>query len=122
MMAKFKNAERRNLKVFIVNGIGPHNFLHPSDHSEHGESNRKMIEDVVSRYGRSCVVGSLKDGKLSLLRIIKAQLALYGIKPNQIKSATIDTYNDRDKKGNYVWWSNRRGDKLKRNGVLVIKH
>ena len=122
IMSRMKGVNKSDIRAFIVSGVRPENFKHRYSDKNRGVYNKLMVEYVIDKWGRRCVVGEPKDGRISLVEIIKSQFVGYGVKRSQIKSTPIHTYEDRDKKGNYVWWSNRRGDKLKRNGVLVIKH
>lgn len=120
--ARFSKAAMKRLKVFMTCGIGPEHFEHRCDDEKYGPANTKMVLDIVAKWGKSCLQGDYLAGKIVLSELIRAQLVSLGVHPHNIGYDTVDTFSDRDRDGSPRWWSYRRGDGKKRNGVLVVRN
>lgn len=120
--ARYSNNALKRLRVFLTCGIFPEKFDHPCNHPEHGTKNRRMVLDVLAKWGPTCVVGDHFQGCLCLSEIIRAQFLRHGVKAHHIAHDGVDTYGDLDSDGQPRWWSHRRGDGKKRNGVLVVRN
>ncbi len=118
----FSNRKMAGVKVFMTCGIGPENFSHPVDHEKYGLDNAKMAFDIQAKWGLSCIFGNPFQGKISLPEVIRSQFIDLGVSPHNIGYDGVETFEDRGQDGNYRWWSYRRGDGKKRNGVLVVRH
>lgn len=112
----------QRLQVFIACGIKSANFEHRWNDEKYGMTNEAMTKDVVERWGRVCVTGALSLGRLALSEIIRSQFLNFGVLSENIAYDGIDTSSDVNQKGEQCWWSNRRGDGAKRNGVLVVRN
>lgn len=110
------------LQVFIACGIKSAHFEHRWDDEKYGTTNEAMTKDVIERWGRVCVTGKLTLGRLALSEIIRSQFLNFGVPSENIAHDGIDTWSDVNQQGGYRWWSNRRGDGAKRNGVLVVRN
>jgi hypothetical protein len=114
LVKTFPQALRPKLKVFFVSRIGAEHFAHPFDHDPTGPRNKRIIETIVERFGRDCIVGELEQGHISLPMLIRRQCEAYGISQENIMDGGLDTYTDTN------LWSHRRGNTKERNGILVI--
>lgn len=110
----------QRLQVFIACGIKSAHFEHRWDDKKYGMTNKAMTEDVIERWGRISVTGQWTLGRLALSEIIRSQFLNFGVPSENIAYDGIDTSSDVKEEGGYRWWSNRRGDGAKRNGVLVV--
>ncbi len=119
---RFSKTERKALKVFMTCGIGPEHFEHRCDDAKYGQANAKMIFDIQRKWGATSIHGDPFEGKISLSEVIRSQFVSLGVAPHNIGYDTVDTYTDTDPNGELRWWSNRRGDGKKRNGVLVVQN
>jgi len=111
------------LKVSINLTIGPDSFTHPFAHEEYGQQNMDMILSLMADWGDGFGVtpGNMQEGRICLSELIRSQFVHLGVAPHNIAFDGIDTFADRDPDGQHVWWSYRRGDGPKRNGVLVVR-
>lgn len=105
-------------------GIAPDHFEHPCDLEKWGTKNTRMVLDVISKWGdRGQVLhGDKMKGKLCLSEIIRSQFLSLGVQAHNVAYDGVDTYSSLDRDGNHRWWSHRRGDGKKRNGVLVVRN
>lgn len=106
-------------RAFICGGIAGRNFEHDVESGDLASSNARMVGHFVDECGKFSVVGDSNDGCLDLKFIIARQLVKAGLFPDMTGCDAIDTFDDR-LNGEYVWWSNRRGDKQERNGILIV--
>lgn len=108
-----------HLRAFAGFGIGRQHFLHPTDgDTAKGQWNQRM-RLVFSKWDPA--LSSDKTGRLSLRTVIKNQLVEQGVLEDRIELDSTDTFSDqRADHSGFQWWSNRRGDTLERNGVLVV--
>lgn len=113
LVSEFKKTDKADLRVFFVCRISAEHFPHPFNHPEKGERNRLIINEIVTRWGRECIVGELEQGNISLSLLILKQCMAHGIVPEHVSDAGLDTYMDENV------WSHRRGE-AGRNGILVI--
>ncbi len=121
LLAEFPKEVARNLKVFIACGISGRNFSHPLQGHDRSEECQKMLMYIEHHYGCGFARGDLSLGCISLKDLIRMQLVQRGVESDNIGCDNIDTFADTDRGGNHVWWSNRRGDKKERNGVLILR-
>lgn len=119
--ARYSNAALKRLRVLLTCGIFPEHFDHRCDHPEHGPNNMRMVLDVLAKWGRTAVYGDHFIGSLCLSEIIRAQFLRHGVQVHCISYDGVDTYGDLNRDGQPRWWSYRRGDGKKRNGVLVVR-
>lgn len=96
------------VKIFITCGISGQNYSYP-----------ELVPFVKNTFGDNCVAN---DG-IDLKKIIAMQFAKYNI--TDVMVDCIDTYDDVDGVGDFVWHSYRRGwskseEKRGRNLVLVV--
>lgn len=122
IMARFHERAAPDLLVFLTCGIGPENFSHLCDDEKYGPGNMRMVLDILAKWGSTCLVGDHFQGKVCLSEIIRAQFIRHGVLPHHIGSDTVDTFTDRDAMGRPRWWSHRRGDGKKRNGVFIVRN
>ncbi len=120
--AKFSKKETKGLKIFMACGIGPEHFEHRCDDEKYGPANTKMAFDILAKWGPTCLFGDHTQGKISLSEVIRSQFISLGVTPHNIGYDGVETHNDCDRDGSYRWWSYRRGDGKKRNGVLVVQN
>lgn len=115
----------KNLRVFITCGISSTHFTHPYDNAQWGEHNKKMCAYILTRWGKDCLPGKRTGeeelGRIALSEIIRSQCGIYDIPQENIGMDGIDTYGDTDV-FDFHFWSHRRGDGAKRNGVLVVRN
>lgn len=122
MVAQYGKNEVRQLEVFMTCGISPENFSHSCDHEQHGPANTRMVLDVLAKWGPTCLEGDHFQGKIALSEVVRSQFIKLGVKPHSIGWDAVDTFTNRGRDGEYRWWSYRRGDGKKRNGVLVVRN
>jgi copper oxidase (laccase) domain-containing protein len=118
-MLEFDDVPPEELKAFIACGIAAKNFSHSLTDPNLKSKNLEMIAALE----KNCPIefmGKDSAGCINLREIIRSQLISHGLRPDAIGCDAIDTYGDTDSTGEHYWWSNRRGDKTVRNGVLVI--
>lgn len=114
-------ASRQAIRVFVCGGISAEHFPHPVGDPDHGAANAALCLDALMKYGPTCLVGNSGLGMLSLTEVIRAQFLRHGVPAYRIGNDGVDTYGDVDFEGQPLWWSHRRGDGMRRNGVLVIR-
>ncbi len=119
---QFSRTAMRELKIFMTCGIGPEDFNHPCDDEKYGPANTRMVLDILEKWGPTCLHGNHFQGKISLSEVIRSQFISLGVSPHNIGYDAVETFKDRDRDGNHRWWSYRRGDGKKRNGVLVVQN
>lgn len=126
IVACYHPSTLKNLRVFITCGISSTHFTHPHDDVKWGEHNKKMCAYIRMRWSKDCLPGEKegegKLGRIALSEIICSQFGIYDVSRENIGSDGIDTYSDIGEKGDYCFWSNRRGDGAKRNGVLIVRN
>ncbi len=128
IMNTFAFANPSQIGIYIVPGIGPENFQHPTDHVEYGADNAAFLRKLSKDYGKTIVTDS-KRGCIDLVALITRQCVAKGVKPGKIKVAsTGETYGttDPDDLLRPLWHSCRRatencGDPLARNAVLIYR-
>lgn len=120
----FENSNPSDLHFFLTCGIGPNNFGHDLSSSKKGLQNIWMIDDILERYESETILAPkpYDHGKINLYELIKAQLMSFGVPSYQIGFDGIDTYTAKNTDGEIIFWSNRRGDKLSRNMVMVVNN
>lgn len=119
------------LDAFLTVGIGPVQFTHfttptvwnaqgKEEMNPHVKVNRSLISFLMATYNRigHGVVMNVDSGAINLVRLVKAQLARWGVSTETIRWDGIDTAMDTRDDGTYKFHSNRRGD-TSRNLVLV---
>jgi len=129
VLKKFKDPSR--LRVALVCGTGPKNFLHPWDHPKHAKFNQRFYQYVVRHWGMGCFVGLLNQGALCLSTLAREQMTRpHGpLEPEQIWYDGVDTYNDIDVSQEPLWHDLNRdrkaglctADSFPCNGVLVVR-
>lgn len=125
ILAQFPKSVWKYLRVFLTCGIGPENFDHPCDHPTYGASNTKMVFDILAKWGANGKVlhGDHFAGKICLSELIRSQfITVGGLQPHLIGYDGVDTYAAKCRAGYPLWWSHRRGDGAKRNGVLIVRN
>ena len=126
IITRFKAAHvnAKYLQAFMTCGVGPEHFEHDWGHRDvvMATRNQAMCAHVLMRWGTQCLDGDLLKGKLVLTEIVRAQLVKHGVRVFNIGFDVVDTYDDVNVNGDHLWWSNRRGDGDKRNGVLVTRN
>jgi copper oxidase (laccase) domain-containing protein len=122
--ARYSKKALKRLRVFITCGIGPEQFIHNCSDPKWGPKNTRMILDIQEKWGQNGRVlqGSYLMGKICLSEMLRSQLISIGVPAHHIAFDGVDTYSDTDKNGEPKWWSHRRGDGMKRNGVLVVRN
>ncbi len=112
------DSNHSRLLAFITCGIKAGNFKHELwvGGVKRTPEVWNMLECLKEVHSDSV---DLKTGSISLNGIITAQLIAGGVQPQNIGHDLINTYGDLNE-GCPVWWSYRRGDKVERNGVLVL--
>lgn len=107
IMKVAKNYSFYKVKVFITCGISGPCYHFP-----------ELVHSVRTTFGHACVAG---DG-IDLKKIIAQQFFQYGVM--DVLTDNINTYADKDGKGEFLWHSYRRGkteeEKRGRNLVLVM--
>lgn len=120
-----KPSRMSQIFVFITCGIAGKNFRHPLTHPQHGKRNARLISHLRERNGDSFLAEPADLGMISLRGLIVKQCVKMGVPRTHITCDNIDTYEDRDVRGNHLWWDHRRdrehmtADAIGRNGVLV---
>jgi copper oxidase (laccase) domain-containing protein len=114
-------ATKTDLRAFLACGIGARNFGHEWNHPVHGRDNRRLVNNLVSRYGPEVVMPPRYLGRISLVGLARIQCEMSGIGWGRIGCDATDTYADRDSYGIPLWHSHRRDGDGKRNLVLVIR-
>lgn len=113
------------IQIFITCGIKGANYSYPSYHPQYGNKNKILINYLLRKYSYS-LLGDYSNGLISLDNLIKNQFVLYGVWPKNVILDNIDTYDDKNSSGEYIWHSCARGrtpeEKKRRNGVLVIRN
>ncbi len=109
-----------NLLGFVLAGIGPDNFEHPTVDHPYAVQNARLITHLQNEHMsfKNKVVPDPVLGKIDLFKLIKRQLAGRWVYSRNIETDGVDTATDVDTDGNYLFHSNRR-DKTMRNLVLV---
>ncbi|MBX4197898.1 laccase domain-containing protein [Candidatus Parcubacteria bacterium] len=115
MIKLFPESKHSQLKVFFVNRIAPEHFANPINDPKNGERNKKIINAVIKKWGKECIVGNLNEGHISLATLILKQCEFYGILSKNIIDGGLDTFSDSH------LWSHRQGN-MERNRILVIHH
>lgn len=121
MVAKIRRFNTSTMQAFVTCGISPEAYYFDK-FGEHGERNKELLSYVMKNWGAACYdwVGR-ESGGISLFELIRAQLALRGVRVSTIGSDGACTFYDKKwMTDEYLWHSNRRGDKT-RNLVLVIR-
>jgi hypothetical protein len=113
MIKTFPESRRAYLKVFFVSRIEPKHFPNSASDPKVGERNKKIIDAIVTKWGRECIVGDLEKGHISLPLVIQKQCEHYGIPKANITDGGLDTFSDPH------LWSHRDGN-MERNGILVV--
>lgn len=121
MIDRFKasGSDLARLKVYVTCGVWPEWFGHDMLDPVHGPDNLAMCRDIVAKWGATCLHGDITAGKISLQAIIVSQFAAHGVR--HVGADLADTYDDRNKEGDHMWWSHARGDGDARNGVFVMR-
>jgi copper oxidase (laccase) domain-containing protein len=122
IMDRFSAKEKKSVRVFMTCGIGPDHFDHLCDDPTWGQFNTRMVLDLISKWGRTALQGDPFRGKICLSEIIRSQFISLGVPAHRIGYDGVETVSDCNRDGDYVWWSYRRGDGKKRNGVLVVRN
>jgi copper oxidase (laccase) domain-containing protein len=78
-----------------------------------------MVSDRLVSQDTEFYKGPPEEGNLDLKQLVRNQLAR-STDPGNILEDDVDTYGDKDENGEPLWWSCRRGDGAKRNGVMVV--
>ncbi len=121
LLQHFPRETWSQLRFFVAAGIG-NSFSYPVDHPVYGTINRLRLQYLRGndRYRRwPIVVGNPDEGRISLLAIIRAQLATYDIQPEQVEHDGLDTATDRSLWSHSRWAREQKGPDG-RNLVLVI--
>ncbi len=116
---------RSQAKAFIGFTIskGPH-FQHSIHDPVYGEPNELMLKWLASQYITQDERNFFGDefwqhGQFDMTWLIKKQLESYGV--HDIKSDNICTFSEKDHRGNYKWFSQRRTPG-KRNLFVVVRN
>lgn len=110
----------RDIDVFVACGIGPSDFLHPTDDPKHGARNAAMIRHLRETWGPSCASDG-RDGRIDLVELIRLQFEALGVPRSRVAHDGIDTFGDASIDGKPLWHSHRRDKGGKRNFILVIR-
>ncbi len=120
-IAELLGTEFKETKFFLTCGIAPEHLVHSWYHLEHGATNEKMIKYLAERWEQSVPPGKEQEGWINLKGLVTSQFEEHGVSANSISTDGVDTYGDAGSDGRPLWWSHRRGDGAKRNGILVIR-
>ena len=90
-------------------------FTHDPTHPTYGDFNKGLIA-WCQAYDNA--VRDTATGEIDLFAVIRAQAVQRGVPTEQVLEDTIDTLNDTDRSGEYLWADARR-DPTQRNLVLV---
>lgn len=122
IMECFRQAECRpeDLKVFMTCGIAADHFAHNCEDEDLGRGNTRMVMHVLEKWGRRAMMGNPLNGCLILTEIIRQQFMAHGVLSGNIGHDVVDTYDD-GKGEDHLWWSHRRGDGRRRNGILIVR-
>jgi copper oxidase (laccase) domain-containing protein len=105
-------------EIFVLCGISASSFTYSTDDLVHGKNNKKMLDYLITRYGKSAVPYGKEHGGISLKSIILGNFSNFGVPPEKINFDGIDTYSDPG------LWSHteftQKGGVDGRNGILVI--
>jgi hypothetical protein len=110
----------RDIDVFVACGIGPDEFLHPTDDPKHGARNAAMIRRLRETWGPSCASDD-RAGRIDLVELIRRQFEALGVPRSRVAHDGADTFGDAALDGTPIWHSHRRDKGGKRNFVLVIR-
>ena len=102
----------QTVTAHIVAGISAPHFVHSTDHPKYGEANREMISYIRTKWGPDCIVKNNSGECIDLNWIIRQALLSTKLRPGNISSDGLCTFENED------LWSHCAGDE-KRNGVLV---
>ncbi len=108
------------LRAFAGFGISRDSFQHPWPDPISTDSEKRNLAMCKHLAQWDSKAAFDRAGRISIKKIIREQLVAAGVADDAIAQDCVDTFSDQTSDGSYRWWSNRRGDKEERNGVLVV--
>jgi hypothetical protein len=135
-MGLMKDTPAASMCVFLVAGIKPKSFSHPTSPfvsgsdgnmlvNQHCERNTHLIDHLrrfernYAHLGVGQIVFGEANGHIDLNALVCGQLSLHGVPNTHVESDGHDTATDKYHNGDFMFHSNRRDHNNKRNLVVV---